>query len=622
MNTPLTIDGNDFRPLWVLPDADALNLLTGGADTSGLRGSVAVVGELHQSNGDFALVLVEVDSLTATELSLLVQGNSPITATRVSPLPASLDAALGCLAPSLARARRLVLDALDEDDAARQFTLEARDRTGGFIECARVEAQRLRPETLVVLSDTEREIPPSWQREENLSDHELAQALAVLADHSTQFRPVIVAAFGNDELDRLHEHVERSAAQGDGNLDLLAGRVLVRSLPPTALPDQVQSDPELARSTTPHAGTPAGRALEKVVAVAGYRRGRAARGAGSNGKLSANESPFGPPPAVRAALRAASENLNRYPEEDPVLVQLAEHLGIDVERLVLTNGSDELCYLLARLLLDDAPDSTGARRQGFTVVGDPCYQIDATASTLAGAPIVRVPLVDGAHDLDAMAQAARNGATLVWLPSPHNPTGVSVALADLMTFLDAVPSDCLVVLDEAYGGFSLQDDSGTALKLSESRPNLLVQRTFSKDWGLAGLRVGYAVGDPVLISAIRRARPPFSVNALAIAAVSAILRCDEWRASIVSRIVEERELLESTLDELGVTFFPSEANFVTCALPFAELRDALASDGLSIRDGADLGLPGWTRITVGWAPQMAALRDVLRHMSNANLPGR
>jgi histidinol-phosphate aminotransferase len=323
---------------------------------------------------------------------------------------------------------------------------------------------------------------------------------------------------------------------------------------------------------------------------------------------------------VRAALSTAAEDLNRYPEEGPVLDQLAVHLDVDVERLILTNGSDELCYLLARLVLDDAPDPSGSRRQGFAIFGDPCYQIDATASALAGAPIVRVPLVNGAHDLGAMARAAREGATLVWLPNPHNPTGVSLALEELTTFLDDVPSDCLVVLDEAYGGFARHQDPRATLALANDRANVLIQRTFSKDWGLAGLRVGYAVGDATLIDALRRARPPFSVNALALAAVSAALTCKQWHDDVVARIITERTLLESTLRELGVDYYPSEANFVTCRLAFPGVRDALSAEGLSVRDGADLGLPDWTRITVGWAPQMATLRDALRRYVTSMTP--
>ncbi|MHB8378341.1 MAG: pyridoxal phosphate-dependent aminotransferase [Acidimicrobiales bacterium] len=612
------MDGASLRPLWALPDVVGLGLLADGQNASALRCSATVVSELLGPNADSALVLVEFDNLTVTELSNLLHGNIPVPATGVTPLPESLDPALGCLAPSLATARRLVRDVRDVYGAWRTLSIDARDRPGGIVECARIEALRLHPDRAVEISQddretTIREILFPTRRDETPNDDELAASLNVLDEHPIQFRPVIVAAFGSDELDLLRLLLGRSSTVGARSLHQYAGRVVVRALARTHRSRMDHVEPEPSHSTAPNSGTPAARALERVAAVSGYRRGRAAQGAGTGGKLSANESPFGPPPAVRAALSAAGEILNRYPEEDPVLDRLSEYLGIDVERVVLTNGSDELCYLLARLLLDDTPQRIGTRRQGYSVVGDPCYQIDATASTLAGAPIVRVPLVDGAHDLSAMAQVASNGATLVWLPSPHNPTGVAVAPEEFITFLNEVPGDCLVVLDEAYGGFTQHDDSNFFLKLSESRPNLLVQRTFSKDWGLAGLRVGYAVGDAALIRALRRARPPFSVNALALAAVSAALGCDDWRTSTVSRIVEERALLESTLEQLGVTFFPSEANFVTCAFPFSNLRDALAVEGLSVRDGADLGLPGWTRITVGWAPQMAALRDVLRH---------
>jgi histidinol-phosphate aminotransferase len=609
VNDPSIVNVDEVRPLWVLPDAVGLILLGDDPGASDRRASASVVGELLNEDSPPTLVLLELDGLTATELTRLVRGTPPSAATRITRLHATLDPALACLAPSLARAQRLVED---ENGPWRTSSVETSDLPGGVVECARVEAARLHPATFVPTSTVGYVTSSSRQSEAVPSDDELAEALTVLDVHSTKFRPVIVAAFVHDELGRLSALLQRSSDNDPRPPDSFACRVIIRALSPTAPPDVVESEVTPPRSMAPRAATPAARALEKVATVAGYRRGRAARGTGSSGKLSANESPFGPPPAVLAALSAAAEHLNRYPEEDPVLDQLAAHLGIDVERLVLTNGSDELCYLLARLLLDDTSDVAEARRQGFTVVGEPCYQIDATASTLAGAPIVRVPLIDGAHDLGAMAHAAGGGATLVWLPSPHNPTGVAVAPDDLAAFVDQVPSDCLVVLDEAYGGFTQRDNRDAALNLTESRPNLLIQRTFSKDWGLAGVRVGYAVGDATLIAAIRRARPPFSVNALALAAVSAVVNSEDWRATIVSRIVEERALLESTLEELGVAFFPSEANFVTCALPFPELRDALAAEGLSVRDGADLGLPDWTRITVGWAPQMAALRDVLR----------
>jgi histidinol-phosphate aminotransferase len=599
-------DGVTVRPRWMLPNAASLTLLGVDSNVPTLLGSVAMVGEVIDVVADLALVLVEIDDLDASELRALMRGTPSFITARATILPAALDPVLGCIAPSLARARSLVQD--------------IRNQPGGTIECARIEAQRLHPERTFLLNDHTSDVSldatsPYAYPGPALGDVELMEAIALLVTHPALYRPVLEMAFGHDEANRLRAWLHEVSGQRPGELFGYAGRVVLRvaSTAATAGPTQpVPREIVEAHARTPRRGTPAARALEKVAAVLPYRRGRTARGGGVEGKLSANESPFGPPPAVRAAILRAAEDLNRYPEEGPVLDQLAAHLGIDAERLVFTNGSDELCYLLARLTLDDAPSTSSSRRQGFAVLGDPCYQIDATASTLAGAPIVRVPLVNGAHDLDAMAQAAREGATLVWLPNPHNPTGVTFGLEDLVAFLDDVPGDCLVVLDEAYGAFAQRHDSHATLALGDGRANVLIQRTFSKDWGLAGLRLGYAIGDAALIDALRRARPPFSVNALALAAVSAALECNDWRDAMVARIIAERELLESTLEELGVDFFSSEANFVTCALTFPGFRDALSPQGLSVRDGADLGLPGWTRITVGWAPQMATLRDVLR----------
>jgi histidinol-phosphate aminotransferase len=270
---------------------------------------------------------------------------------------------------------------------------------------------------------------------------------------------------------------------------------------------------------------------------------------------------------------------------------------------VLTNGSDELCYLVANLVL-------GPGR--VAVLGEPCYQIDATASLLSGATLRRVPLrADGAHDLKAMAEASE-GASVVWLPSPHNPTGVANRPEEVEDLLGAVPEDCLVVLDEAYRAFSDPELRPDVAGLLGRYPNLLVQRTLSKDWALAGLRVGYGMGAPDLVEALARARPPFSVNAVALAAFEAAAGNDAWREMSVARARHERARLEETLAALGVEYFPSQANFVTARLDLGRLGPALAASGTVVRSGADLGIPGWARISIGWAPQMAVLRHVLQ----------
>ncbi len=343
------------------------------------------------------------------------------------------------------------------------------------------------------------------------------------------------------------------------------------------------------------------RAAQRVKDVPAYRPGRPSPGPAA-GKLSSNEAPLGPSPQVRAAVAEAVATANRYPEQGVALDALARYAGFAPEQLIMTNGSDELCYLVANLLL-------GPGR--VAVVGDPCYQIDATASLLSGASLRRVPLLaDGGHDLEAMARASV-GASVVWLPSPHNPTGAACDPAELAGFMAQVPEDCLIVLDEAYRAFSDPELRPDVQDLLAARPNLLVQRTLSKDWALAGLRVGYGLGPPALVGALARARPPFSVNSLALAAIEAGAASEQWRAMSVAMVRQERSRLQGALSSLGARYFPSQANFVTARLDLAQLGPALAASGTVVRPGADLGIPGWARISIGWPPQMAVLRATL-----------
>ncbi|MFD6548511.1 pyridoxal phosphate-dependent aminotransferase [Streptomyces sp. NPDC058398] len=341
-------------------------------------------------------------------------------------------------------------------------------------------------------------------------------------------------------------------------------------------------------------------AASRLRRVPVYRPGAAAQH-GTAGRLSSNEAALGPAPAIRAAV-AALGTLHRYPDAGAVAAHLAEDVGVTAEQILLTNGSDELCYLLATLLL--GPGRTA-------VVGDPCYQIDATASLLSGADLRRVPLVDGAHDLPAMVRAAQD-ASVVWLPSPHNPTGVACDPQDLETFLNEVPPTCAVVLDEAYRAFTDPGLRPDIPRLLSRHPHLVVQRTLSKDWALAGLRVGYVLASQGLVRALRRARPPFSVNSVALAALHAGLGQEAWRGMAVDRVRHERTRLEHELGRVGIRYFPSQASFVTARIDHARIAPPLAASRIAVRPGEDLGLPGWVRISIGWAPQMALVRQALR----------
>jgi len=346
--------------------------------------------------------------------------------------------------------------------------------------------------------------------------------------------------------------------------------------------------------------------------IPGYQPGQPSPGPAS-GKLSSNEAPFGPAPAARAAIAAAAGAAGHYPDERRARCLLASQAGVELSRLLLTNGSDEFCYLLANVFL-------GPGRAA--VLGDPPYQIDATASLLAGAELRRIALRNGAHDLAAMAAAAE-GAAVVWLPSPHNPTGAAVRPAELAGFLAAVPDDCIVVLDEAYRAFADPGFVPDVRPLLVRHPNLVVQRTLSKDWALAGLRAGYALADPELIALLARARPPFSVNALALAAIEGSCgpASAAWRAMTTARVRGQRAVLQAELARLGIEHFASQANFVTARLEPGVVAGALAGSGLVVRPGHDLGMPGWVRISIGWAPQMAVLRAALRRLAPAATRG-
>jgi histidinol-phosphate aminotransferase len=271
----------------------------------------------------------------------------------------------------------------------------------------------------------------------------------------------------------------------------------------------------------------------------------------------------------------------------------------------MTNGSDELCVFISRLLGDG----------DVVVMGQPGYRMDEIVSVGAGAGVRRVPLRDGVHDIEAMVHAA-HGARVLWLPNPHNPTGTAVGGARLRALLEGAPDDCLVVFDEAYREFMDAQLRADTVALVHDHPNLVVQRTFSKSAALAGLRVGFAVADPRVASVLEAFRPPFNVNQVALAAVHASLAHTEYAEYTVELIREQRALLEQELNGLGEGYWPSQTNFVTIASGehSGELHEALAEHVIVVRDGGDLGIPGYVRLSVGAPAQMLIVRQVLRQV--------
>jgi histidinol-phosphate aminotransferase len=310
---------------------------------------------------------------------------------------------------------------------------------------------------------------------------------------------------------------------------------------------------------------------------------------------------------VKTAVRDAVSELHRYPSAANLTRAIAIAAGVPEEWVVTTNGADELCHLIAALFIEP---------EGAVVLSRPGYRIGEIASAIRGAKLREVPLIDGQHDLENMLAAAR-GASLVWLPNPHNPTGRSVDPEAVEWFLGELDERCVLVMDEAYREFADETERPDAIRLVREYPNLILQRTLSKAYALAGLRVGYGIASPALIQVLRLARPPFTNNVCAIAAATAALGDRTWSEYLVSRVRLERQRLEGFLASIGREFWPSQANFVTVRFEeqTAEAERALAGVGVSVRNGRELGVEGWLRISIGTSPQMARVREALAGVS-------
>src|SRR3954465_8720643 len=315
-------------------------------------------------------------------------------------------------------------------------------------------------------------------------------------------------------------------------------------------------------------------------------------------KLASNEVAFPPLPAVVEAIAAAAGETNRYPDNGAlVLVQaLAERYGVDPAQVVPGCGAVMLCQQLAQSFNDPGTSIAFAWRS---------FEMYPLLAQVAGARSIQVPLVPGrpggpadTHDLEALAAVVDETTRLVFVCNPNNPTGTAVRRPELERFLDAVPERTLVVLDEAYREFVTDPEVPDGVQLMRGRPNVAVLRTFSKAWGLAGLRVGYLLAeDPAVADAVRRTHVPFSVSSLAqAAAVAALASEDEVRARCVA-VVTERARLTGELRRRGLEVADSQANFVW--LPLGErttdVAAALEARAVITRPFAGEGL----RVTVG-----------------------
>ena len=328
-------------------------------------------------------------------------------------------------------------------------------------------------------------------------------------------------------------------------------------------------------------------------------------------KLASNETPWPPHPDVLAAIEGQLGTLNRYPDPEGTRLRqaLAARYDTDAGRIALGNGSVEILLAAAQAMLEPGAE---------IVYAWPSFSMYPHLAAMTGARPVTVPL-DGTatHDLEPMLSEVTGATRILIVCNPNNPTATALPLAAIEQFVAEVPRHVCVVIDEAYVEFNTLQDPDESLELLSKHPNLVLLRTFSKVYGLCGLRVGYAIGSPSFRDAVNRVRQPFAVNALAQAAATEALRHQDEVERRVERTAVERLHMESELQERGLATSDSQANFTWVAVDDEPgVLAGLTERGVIVRGGADLGEEGHLRVTFGTRQEnekfLAALDEVLQ----------
>ena len=308
-------------------------------------------------------------------------------------------------------------------------------------------------------------------------------------------------------------------------------------------------------------------------------------------KLASNENPRGMSPKARAAVEAALAGVERYPDQYDLIAVLAERHGVGQDQIVLGNGSNDVLDMAARVFV--APGRSA-------VFAQHAFAVYPLATMSCGGECIVAPARDFGHDLSAMRAAIRPDTRLVWIANPNNPTGTFLPADELKAFLAAVPADVAVVLDEAYNEYLAPADRIDTVAWVGEFPNLIVIRTFSKIYGLAGLRVGYGVANPQMADLMNRVRQPFNVNNLALVGAIAALDDHVFIAESFALNRQGMEQLVAGIKRLGLEHIPSHGNFVTIAVSDgAAINQKLLRQGVIVRPIAGYGMPNHLRVTVG-----------------------
>ncbi len=311
-------------------------------------------------------------------------------------------------------------------------------------------------------------------------------------------------------------------------------------------------------------------------------------------KLASNENLLGPSPKALAAIRKELPNIYLYPEGPCTILRkaLAKKFAIPEGMVVISNGADNLILMIANAFVNEGEE---------VVMADPTFSVYTNVTQIMGGKPIKVKLKDFTHDLESMLKKVNRKTKLVFICNPNNPTGTTVSLEAFNYFLSRLPKHVIVVLDEAYGDFVEDAFYPNGLDYIKGEEQVIVLRTFSKVYGLAGLRIGYALGRGDLIDCLYQVRDPFPVHRLAQVAAVAALEDEDHAIRSIQWVYEGKKYLYKELDKMGLTYVPSQANFIFIDFEkdSEEVFQALLREGIIIRPGKIWGYSTFARVTIG-----------------------
>lgn len=321
-------------------------------------------------------------------------------------------------------------------------------------------------------------------------------------------------------------------------------------------------------------------------------------------KLASNENPLGPSPAVLDVLRRGLKTITRYPDGFELTAKLAQYLKVSPRQITLGNGSNQILNVIAQTFLSP---------QHNAIVSAHAFIVYPIAVKMLGADLKTIPAKNWGHDLEAMAEAIDQHTRLIFIANPNNPTGTWSSGKEVRSFLQKVPADVIVVLDEAYTEYVTTSDYESGMNLLAQYPNLIVTRTFSKAYGLAGLRVGYSVSCEQIADLLNRVREPFNVNNLALLAAQTALEDIAYLQKSRELNTAGMQQLEKGFQQLGLNYIPSIGNFI--AVEFEQdavaLYNRLLQEGVIVRPVGVYHMPKHLRVSIGLPEENQRFLDAL-----------